>query len=86
MNKQKTQLPGLGFSQFVLGRRERAITRWLPKRPPARAQVAAVVMVVIIRAPIARVNNARIIMPMPWTAVARALLKGWKAYDMKGAV
>ncbi|MFN4117663.1 hypothetical protein [Acidovorax sp.] len=43
-------------------------------------------MVVIIRAPIARVNNARIIMPMPWTAVARALLMGREAYDMKGAV
>ncbi|MBP7413797.1 MAG: hypothetical protein KA932_07940 [Giesbergeria sp.] len=86
MNKQKKPSCQSWVSVNSSWGEERAITRWLPKRPPARAQVAAVVMVVIIRAPIARVNNARIIMPMPWTAVAHALLVGWKAYDMKGAV
>ena len=70
---------------------KRAITRWLPKRPPARAQVAAVVMVVIIRAPSARCSPlARVeaggIMPMPWKAVARAAVMGREVNDMKGAV
>lgn len=41
-------------------------------------------MVVIIRAPIARVN-ADSIMHMPWKAVARAV-KGMAVYDMKDAV
>jgi hypothetical protein len=74
---------------FVLGEK-RAITRWLPKRPPARAQVAAVVMVVIIRAPSARCSpsarvNAGGIMPMPRKDVARAVV-GRLVYDMKPAV
>ncbi len=73
----------------VLGKK-RAITRWLPKRPPARAQVAALVMVVIIRALRARCSpsaraNAGGIMPMPWKAAACAV-KWVEVYDMKGAV
>lgn len=48
-------------------------------------------MVVIIRAPSARCSpSARVdaggIMPMPWRAVARAVVKGMAVYDMKGAV
>jgi len=48
--------------------------------------VAAVVMVVIIRAPIARFarENADSIMPMPWGAAACA--KGVEVNDMRGAV
>jgi len=41
-------------------------------------------MVVIIRAPIARVN-AHCIMPMPWKAAACAV-EGMEVYGMKGAV
>ena len=68
---------------FVRGRR--AITRWLPKRPPARAQVAAVVMVVmvvIMSIPITRENAG---MHIPWEARARAA-KWVDVYGMERAV
>ncbi|MDM0079677.1 hypothetical protein QTI17_03640 [Variovorax sp. J31P179] len=78
-NKQKTQLPELG--RIRSGESEN--TRWLPKRPPARAQVAAVVMVVIIRepnAPFARVKAGDIMRPM--RAALDAAGMNW--HDMGG--
>jgi len=58
--KKQTRLPGLGFVSFGEKRED---TRWPPGRPPARAQAAAVVMVVIIRAPIARAQAGSIMQP-----------------------
>ena len=71
---EKTQLPELGFISFG----EKRDTRWLPERPPARAQVAAVVMVVIIRASIAREEADSIMRPMG--AALMAVWNGW--HDM----
>jgi hypothetical protein len=77
--KKQNPAARAGFDSFA---GEARYTRWLPERPPARAQVAAVVMVLIIRAPITRLKAGDIMRAM--AAAQDAMWSGWN--DMGGSV